>query len=281
MPTLSILIPTWNNLPYLRLCIEEIHRTSQLRHQIVVHVNEGTDGTRAWLAAEGLAFTETDDNVGVCRAMNRARTLATGDLLLYMNDDMVPCPGWDAALLREAAARPDGCYYLSATMIEPQATGNACVRAPFDFGHDVATFDREALHAAAAGLVGPDWSGATWPPSLMTAEMWDRIGGFSEEFSPGLYSDPDISRKLWQEGVREFRGVGDSLVYHFMSKSLKRVELNDGKRQFLEKWGMSSSTFLNHSLRLGQPAAGPLGEPALTPGLLAARLKDRLKGWLL
>jgi len=280
VPTLSILIPTWNNLPYLRLCIGEIRRTAQAEHQIVVHVNEGTDGTREWLEAEGISSTWTPENAGVCVAMNKVRTLATGDLLLYMNDDMVPCPGWDTALLRAAAAHPDGRFYLSATMIEPRATGNACVRAPHDFGRDPDTFDRAALHAAAPALAGPDWSGATWPPSLMTAEMWDRVGGFSEEFSPGLYSDPDLSRKLWAEGVRVFRGVGDSLVYHFMSKSLGRVTLNPGKRQFREKWGMSSSTFLAHYLRLGRPYAGPLPDrPPPSAGLVLARAKDRLKGW--
>ncbi len=30
----------------------------------------------------------------------------------------------------------------------------------------------------------------------------------SEEFSPGMYSDPDLSMKLWQEGVRYFKGIG-------------------------------------------------------------------------
>ena len=278
--TLSILIPTWNNLLYLRLCIDEIRRTSIADHQIIVHVNEGTDGTCEWLDQEDIAYTRTPENVGVCTAMNQARTLATGDLLLYMNDDMVPCPGWDKALLDAANAQPDGLFYLSATMIEPVATGNICVRAPHDYGRDSDTFDRARLHSAAPGMVGPDWNGSTWPPSLMTAKMWDTIGGFSEEFSPGLYSDPDISRKLWEAGVRNFRGVGNSLVYHFMSKSLKRVKLNPGKRQFLKKWGMSSSTFLNHYLQLGQKYTGPLSDPVQTSGLFAARLKDRIKGWL-
>ncbi len=280
MSTLSIMIPTWNNLPYLRLCVAEIRRTSMAAHQIVVHVNEGADGTCDWLDQEGIAYTVTSENVGVCVAMNQARTLATGDLLLYMNDDMVPCPGWDKALLDVAAAQPDGLYYLSATMIEPVATGNICVRAPYDYGRDSDSFDRAGLHAAAPGLAGPDWNGATWPPSLMTAKMWDMIGGFSEEFSPGLYSDPDISRKLWEAGVRNFRGVGNSLVYHFMSKSLQRVKLNPGKRQFLKKWSMSSSTFLKHYLQLGHLYAGPLTDPVQTSGLFAARLKDRIKGWL-
>ena len=45
----SIIIPTWNNLPYLRLVIESLRRHSMHSHQIIVHVNDGSDGTLAWV----------------------------------------------------------------------------------------------------------------------------------------------------------------------------------------------------------------------------------------
>lgn len=41
----SILIPTWNNLDLLQLCIESIKKNSAFSHQIIVHINEGIDGT--------------------------------------------------------------------------------------------------------------------------------------------------------------------------------------------------------------------------------------------
>lgn len=108
----------------------------------------------------------------------------------------------------------------------------------------------------------------------MHRSMWAMVGGYSEEFSPGLYSDPDLSMKLWQAGVREFMGVGDSLVYHFMRKSTGRVTMNDGRRQFLHKWGISASRFVREVLQSGQPYMGPLPDTALTP-----TLKERVKRW--
>jgi glycosyltransferase involved in cell wall biosynthesis len=36
----SILIPTWNNLRFLQVCIDSIRKNSSLEHQILVHVNE-------------------------------------------------------------------------------------------------------------------------------------------------------------------------------------------------------------------------------------------------
>ena len=36
----SILIPTFNNIDYLKLCIESIRKNSKFNHQIIVHINE-------------------------------------------------------------------------------------------------------------------------------------------------------------------------------------------------------------------------------------------------
>ena len=41
----TIIIPTWNNLKYLELCVNSIRKNSAYFHQIIVAINEGTDGT--------------------------------------------------------------------------------------------------------------------------------------------------------------------------------------------------------------------------------------------
>ena len=41
----SIIIPTLNNLNYLRLCIKSLRANSTYTHQIIPHVNIGEDGT--------------------------------------------------------------------------------------------------------------------------------------------------------------------------------------------------------------------------------------------
>lgn len=53
----SILIPSWNNLPYLQLCIESIIKNSKYPHQIIVHVNQGSDGTIEYLKERNIAYT--------------------------------------------------------------------------------------------------------------------------------------------------------------------------------------------------------------------------------
>ncbi|MGD9952351.1 MAG: glycosyltransferase family 2 protein [Burkholderiales bacterium] len=276
MPAYSILIPSWNNLPYLRLCIESLRKHSSREHQILVHANESTDGTREWLAGEGIEHTASDENIGICHAVNLLGARAKGDYVVYFNDDMVAAPGWDAALERwiERVKRHEQ-FMLSGTMVEPVATGNACVVIR-DFGRDPARFDLERFAREAPALARADWLGATWPPTLVSRELWHRVGGYSIEFSPGMGSDNDFSMKLWQAGCRVFVGVGASLVYHFAETSTRRIRKNDGRRQFLMKWGLVQSGFDRHHLRRGQPVPEDplLAEPA---GLGWQRVKSALK----
>ncbi|MBQ9343845.1 MAG: glycosyltransferase [Kiritimatiellae bacterium] len=270
----SLVIPTWNNLPYLKLCLESLERHSAFRHQVILHVNDGTDGTLDYARAHGLAFTHSPQNIGICHAVNAARGLVRARYIFYVNDDMVFLPGWDVALKEEIDALGTDAFYLSATMIEPYPTHSKPVIAAQDYGRDVAHFDEARLLQDFRGFAKADWSGATRPPSLVPTRLWDLVSGYSTELSPGLYSDPDFSAKLYAAGVRIFKGVGRARVYHFVSKSLGRITPNPGRQQFMRKWGVSAAAFQRLVLRLGEPYAGPLAPPPPGPWRLA-----RLKAW--
>jgi len=277
----SILIPTWNNLPYLKLCVESIRRHSHFPHQIIVHVNDGSDGTLDWVKEQKLDHTHSAENVGVCLAVNMGRTLARTDYIAYMNDDMVVCPDWDRVLWEEIQRLKSNWFFLSATMIEPYPTNSKPVLAPYDYGTTAETFDEARLLKEYMDVEKPDWCGATRPPNVVHKDLWDLVGGYSVEFSPGLYSDPDFSMKLWQVGVREFKGLGKSRVYHFVSKSLGRIKKNDGRTQFLRKWGITSSTVTKFYLRIGEPYTGPLELDENDPAYKKALLKNKIQKALL
>ena len=249
----SVLIPSWNSLPFLKLCIHSIRRNSAFPHQVIVHVNEGADGTLDWVKATGLSYTHSSGNIGVCWAMNAMRPLADAEHLVFMNDDMYVCPGWDTALDEEIRSAGTRYFCLSATLIQPRKFWSTSVISPVNFGESPETFDEEGLLQHYMDVKHGDWSGSTWPPVVVHRELWDLVGGFSVEFSPGLYSDPDFSAKLWLAGVRHFKGIGRSRVYHFEARSTGRVMKNKGSRQFLRKWGLTSSTFMNYILHRDRP----------------------------
>lgn len=273
----SILIPTWNNLDLLKLCVRSIRQNSAFEHQIIVHVNEGSDGSLDWVREQGLTHTASPENIGICLAVNEAAMHATQDYILYLNDDMYCCPGWDTALVEKLKQLDSELFMLSGTMIEPRETGNPCVVVR-NYGIEAHTFDEAGLLKELPQLKKADWNGATWPPTLVHKRWWFKVGGYSSEFSPGMSSDNDFSMKLWHAGCRVFLGVGDSFVYHFQCKSTGKVKKNDGGRQFLMKWGMRQSVFDRYYLRRGQPAQGiRLAEPEDTGELRWQLLRSRIK----
>lgn len=269
----SIIIPTWNNLAFIKLCVESIRKNSSSPCEIILHINDGSDGTLEWAKHQGLAYTYTTQNAGICVGVNMAAALATNNYIIYMNDDMYCCPGWDKYLADEIKSLPNDDFMLSATMIEPNDTGNGAVIHK-NFGTNIENFKEAELLAALPSLQKNDWSGSTWPPCVMSKQKWNIIGGFSIEFSPGMASDDDLSMKIWQTGCRYFKGVGKSMVYHFQSKSTQRVIRNDGRKQFLMKWGQNASIFNKYYLKKGKPFEGLLTVP---PNAIVR--KDKLKTW--
>ncbi|ODS79108.1 MAG: family 2 glycosyl transferase [Cytophagaceae bacterium SCN 52-12] len=260
--TFSILIPSWNNLEYLKLCIGSIRRNSTFRHQILVHLNEGTDGSLEWIKEQpDITYTYSKNNLGVCYPLNLLSVKTATDYIVYMNDDMYVCPEWDKALMDEIKRIGHKYFFLSATAIEASPKKACAIHR--NFGKNSSEFDEQSLLRHYKSLNIPDWHGATWPPNIVHKDIWQLVGGYSIEFSPGMYSDPDFSMKLWEAGVRLFKGINSSKVYHFGSISVNRVKKNRGYYKFIGKWGFTSSTATQYFLHRGETYDGPLTSPEI------------------
>lgn len=239
----SILIPTWNNLHYLQLCIDSIRAHSAHDHEILVHVNEGTDDTLVWLQQQGIRHSHSSENIGICMAVNHLAGEAQHDWLVYMNDDMVCCPGWDTALLARIADAPDDRVFLSSLLIEPTDTGNDRVIVQ-NHGTGPEDFDLPGLLAHYMDTKHPNVLGRDSQPTVISRRWWSMVGGYSIEFSPGMSSDNDLIMKLWIAGFRRFEIISDSRLYHFACKSTGRIRKNRGSREFVLKWGITQTEFM-------------------------------------
>jgi glycosyltransferase involved in cell wall biosynthesis len=276
-PVFSILIPSWNNLDYLKYAIASIRKNSRFKHQIIVHINEGKDGTEEWVLAQGdIGYTKSSENAGVCYGLNVASHLSVADYLAFIHDDMYVCPDWDFHLLEEIKKMKDDKWCISSTMIERFDKANVCVINNKDFGSSPAEFDEEKFLAECETYEKEDWNGSQWYPMVLPTFVYRAVGGLSIEFFPGMYSDPDFMIKLWHYGVRYFKGLGKSRVYHFASRSTGRVKRNDGRTEFILKWGLSSNSFFKNYLKIGPKFLGELPDPKESGNL---KLKKQIDRW--
>ena len=259
---ISIVIPTYNNLNYLKLCLKSLKKNSSYNHEIIIHINDGSDGTLDFIKANNYKYTSSYDNIGLCSSINRAAKLVSNQYILYSHDDMYFCPNWDKVLLDEVKSLNHDNFYLSGTMIEPNSGHIVC-----NFGVNINTFNEDELLSKFKDINFYDHQGTHFAPHLVSKKMWDKVGGFSEEFNPGIGSDPDFNMKLWTEGVRIFKGLNDFKVYHFGSLTTRKKKnfiQNRGDKTFLKKWGFSTKFFKKYYLKSKTKYEGPLNEPKKT-----------------
>ena len=113
----SIIVPTYNNLSFLKFFISSIKKNSKYNHQIILHINDGSDGTLEFAKKEEISFTYSSKNIGLCSSLNKASSLVNTNYILYAHDDMFFCKNWDVYLENEVKKFPDNLYYLTGTNV--------------------------------------------------------------------------------------------------------------------------------------------------------------------
>ena len=252
----SIIIPTFNNIQYLKLCLKSLKKNSNYEHDIIIFINEGNDGTLTYAKDNNLKFLHSNINKGVCFAFNESAKIAKNKYLVLAHDDMYFCPRWDSVFFDELKKIKVEDFFISGTMVQ-----NFKSYIYLDCGNSHSNFNEDKLLKEVPKIKFNDFQGSHWQPSLVPLTTWNKVGGFSMEFSPGLGSDPDFNMKLWNLGVRLFKGLGSCRVYHFSSLSLRKKAWNNGAKTFLLKWGISIKFFKKYYLKSDKPFNGELSDP--------------------
>ncbi|HEY7887634.1 MAG TPA: glycosyltransferase [Steroidobacteraceae bacterium] len=114
---LTVAICTWNRAPLLRRTLDSLaiqRALSDVTWELLVVNNNCTDETDAVVSA----FTSRlpirglhEPNPGLSNARNKAVADATGDYIVWTDDDVVVCPEWLSAYARAFRAWPDHAVF--------------------------------------------------------------------------------------------------------------------------------------------------------------------------
>ena len=272
----TILIPTYNNLKYLRLFCESIKINSNFSHQLIFHINDGSDGSYDYINNNKYQFTHSKTNIGLCSAIKEASKLIKNEYVLYAHDDMYFCKNWDKFLIEEVQKQNNNLFYFSGTNISYK---DGILN--FDCGNTPENFDQIKFDNFCEKDNSPDLQGSHWAPHLIHRDLWTKVGGFSIEFDPGDGSDPDLCMKLWNEGVRTFKCISRFKVYHFGSVTTRKrdININNGTKKFLLKFGFNPRFFRKYYLRGDGKIKylGPLDDPKLNFSMLLSLIINKFK----
>ena len=243
----SIVILSYNTLVYLQYCIESIRKfTAAGSYELIVVENASQDGSAEWLREQqDIRTIFNKKNVGFPKGCNQGMEVAQGDDILLLNSDTIVTAHWLENLKKALYSREKvgavGCITNACSNLQSIGVSYKSVEEMLDFA---AKFNHSnpRLWERRLRLIGFCM--------LVKREVYQKIGGLDERFSPGNYEDDDYSLRIWQAGY-ELLLCRDTFIHHFGSASFqndenpekakrKRLAYRElsarNKRKFLEKW---------------------------------------------
>ena len=216
--TCSVVIPSHNGRQWLERCLPLVQAAPALSVEILIADNGSTDGTAAWLATAwpGVTCIEIATPLGFAAACNLAAARASGDWLVFLNNDTEPAVGWLDVLVDTAIATGERTLVTAllvhlhdGTTIDSAGDGYAWWGAAFKHGHG---------RPAASFQTRRPVFGACGAAFAIHRGFFSALGGFDEAFG-SVYEDVDLSVRARLAGGH-CRFAPDAVVYHVGSATL-------------------------------------------------------------
>lgn len=226
MHSISIIIVSWNALNHLKTFLPSVAQTDYPDFEIILADNASTDGSVEWVNEHypEVKVATFDENYGYCGGNNRGAKHATGDILLFLNNDVKVEPDWlthldacfkdhpEAAALQpkmRSFSNPDEFEYAGAAggFLDkygfPFCRGRIFDTVEKDGGQY--DFSTEILWASGAALA-------------IRREQFEDLNGFDEDFEFHM-EEIDLCWQLWNRG-HTVRYCPGSVVYHLGGGSM-------------------------------------------------------------
>jgi N-acetylglucosaminyl-diphospho-decaprenol L-rhamnosyltransferase len=193
-PTLSVLIVAWNSREELSRTLPALLPELGDDDELIVVDNDSTDGTAEAVAAlaPSARLVQTGRNAGFAGACNEGGRAARGDLLVILNPDAAPLPGFGEAIRRPWVEEWGWAAWQALVADEGGARINSAGNPVHFTGIVWAGMHGRPIEEAPGPCEVPALSGACL---AIPRRTWEEVGGFPEEFF--LYhEDVDLSLRL-------------------------------------------------------------------------------------
>lgn len=222
----SIIIVSWNALHHLKTFLPSVVKTDYPDYEIVLANNASSDGTVEWVRQNypQVKVATFDKNYGYCGGNNRAVPHTSGDILIFLNNDVEVKADWLKALNRcfteneqVAAVQPKMLSYKNRDYFEYAGAAGGFLDKygyPFCRGRifDAVEKDHGQYNEASDIL----W--ASGAALAIRKELFEDMEGFDEDFEFHM-EEIDLCWRLWNSGYK-IRYCPESIVYHLGGGSM-------------------------------------------------------------
>ena len=239
-PYVSIIIVTYGTGPIVVEALDAVERCTQIPHEVIVVDCLPPDGvertSRLLTDRPTIRLIEPDENLGFSGGNNLGAHHATGDLLCFLNPDVIVGPGWLEPL---SAALGDQAVGIAApVLVNRDGSLQEAGQLVYEDGCTAAVGGPEVMPGDWSNAFSHDVDYASAACWVVRRDEFLALGGFDERYRPAYFEDVDYALRVEQAGQRTRLVVDVPVVHeHGSGASSEAVAIAERSRDtFRSRW---------------------------------------------
>ena len=234
LPKVSIIIVNYNGKNYLQKCLESLSKINYTNTEIIIVDNNSTDGSVDFISKNfpNSILIKLNENKGFAEPNNVGSKVATGEFLLFLNNDTIVAPDFISELLKplQNNSQIGICQSL---LLHPDHS----IDSSGDFIDTLGVVYNSRTPISEIREI----SSARGASMMIRKNIFEQLEGFDEKFYFS-FEDVDLSWRCWIAGYK-ILVVPKSIVYHLGGQTSKKLKDNLAFHGFKNQLSMKVTNF--------------------------------------